>query len=66
MGPRPIQQAPLRVLVGANMPAALVEMAYLTNPEQEKVARTEAYQELIAQAIYEAIVRFRAYLEGQL
>ena len=65
MGPRPVQQAPLRVLVGANMPAALVEMAYLTNPEQEKVARTEAYQELIAQAIYEAIVRFRAYLDGQ-
>ena len=39
MGPRPVQQAPLRVLIGANMPAALIEMAYLTNPEQEKVAR---------------------------
>ena len=65
MGPRPVQQAPLRVLMGANMPAALVEVAYLTNPEQEKVARTEAYEELIAQAMYEAVVRFRAYLEGQ-
>jgi N-acetylmuramoyl-L-alanine amidase len=65
MGPRPLQQAPLRVLTGANMPAALVEVAYLTNPEQEKVARTEAYEELIAQAMYEAVVRFRAYLEGQ-
>jgi N-acetylmuramoyl-L-alanine amidase len=65
MGPRPLQQAPLRVLTGVNMPAALVEVAYLTNPEQEKVARTEAYEELIAQAMYEAVVRFRAYLEGQ-
>jgi len=65
MGPRPRQQAPLRVLVGANMPAALVEMAYLTNPEQEKVAGSEAYQSLIAQAIYDAIVRFRQYLEGR-
>jgi N-acetylmuramoyl-L-alanine amidase len=65
MSPRPLQQAPLRVLVGANMPAALVEMAYLTNPEQEKVVRSEAYQGLIAQAIYDAIARFRDYLEGQ-
>jgi N-acetylmuramoyl-L-alanine amidase len=65
MGPRPVQQAPLRVLTGANMPAALVEVAYLTNPAQEKVARTEAYEEQIAQAMYEAVVRFRAYLEGQ-
>ena len=65
MGPRPVQQAPLRVLVGANMPAALIEMAYLTNPEQEKVARTEAYQSLVAQAIFDAVVRFRGYLEGQ-
>jgi N-acetylmuramoyl-L-alanine amidase len=65
MGPRPVQQVPLRVLVGANMPAALIELAYLTNPAQEKVAATEAYQSLVAQAIFDAIVRFRGYLEGQ-
>jgi N-acetylmuramoyl-L-alanine amidase len=65
MSPRPLRQAPLRVLVGANMPAALVEMGYLTNPEQEKVVRSEAYQALMAQAIYDALVRFRDYLEGQ-
>jgi N-acetylmuramoyl-L-alanine amidase len=65
MSPRPLQQAPLRVLVGANMPAALVEMAYLTNPEQEKVVRSEAYQGLVAQAVLDAIVKFREYLEGQ-
>jgi N-acetylmuramoyl-L-alanine amidase len=65
MGPRPQQQAPLRVLVGANMPAALVEMAYLSNAEQEKVAASEAYQGLVAQALYEAVVRFRAYADGR-
>jgi N-acetylmuramoyl-L-alanine amidase len=27
---------PLRVLVGANMPAVLIEMGYLTNAEDEK------------------------------
>jgi N-acetylmuramoyl-L-alanine amidase len=65
MGPRPRQQAPLRVLVGANMPAALIEMAYLTNPEQEKVAQSEAYQNLVAQSIFDAMVKFRGYIEGQ-
>ena len=35
MSPRAIQQAPFRVLVGANMPAALVEIGYMSNTEQE-------------------------------
>ena len=38
MSPRAVQQAPFRVLVGANMPAALVEIGYLSNPEQENAA----------------------------
>jgi N-acetylmuramoyl-L-alanine amidase len=63
MGPRPLQDAPLRVLMGANMPAALVEVAYLTNPEQEQRARADAFQNAVAQGIYDAILKFRAYLE---
>jgi N-acetylmuramoyl-L-alanine amidase len=34
--PKPAGQMPLRVLVGANMPAVLIEMGYLTNAEDEK------------------------------
>ena len=59
MGPHPIQQAPLRVLEGADMPAALVEMAYLTNPDQEKLTGSDDFKNSVAQAIYDAIVRFR-------
>ena len=65
MSPRPRREAPLRVLTGVNMPAALVEMAYLSNANQERVAQTEAYQSSAAQAIYNAIVEFRAHLESQ-
>ena len=65
MGPRPRQQAPLRVLTSVNMPAALVEMAYLTNAGQERLARSEAFQGTMAQAIYNAVVRFRGYVEEQ-
>ena len=64
MGPRPLQQAPMRVLSGANMPAALVEIAYLTNAEQEQSVQSADFQAGLVQAMYDAIVRFRAYLEA--
>jgi N-acetylmuramoyl-L-alanine amidase len=63
MSQRPLQQGPLRLLSAANMPAALVEMAYLTNAEQEKLAGGDEFKNAVAQALYNAIVRFRAYLE---
>jgi len=65
MSPRPRHEAPLRVLTGVNMPAALIEIGYLSNADQERQAQTEAYQSSIAQAIYNSIVEFRGYLEGQ-
>ena len=63
MSGRPRQNAPLRVLTGVNMPAASIEMAYLTNAKQEQLALSEAYQNSLAQAMYNAVVGFRAYLE---
>src|SRR5262249_28889380 len=50
---------PMRVLSGANMPAALIEMAYLTNAAQEQLAQSPDFQNGIAQAGYAAVVRFR-------
>jgi N-acetylmuramoyl-L-alanine amidase len=63
VGPRPLQRAPLRVLLGANMPAALVEMAYLTSGEQAERPATPEFQTAVTQAIYETVLRFRAHLE---
>jgi N-acetylmuramoyl-L-alanine amidase len=65
MGPRPLQQAPQRVLVGANMPAALVEMGYLTSGTQEKQLTSAEFQTAITQAVYEVVLRSRTYLEGR-
>jgi N-acetylmuramoyl-L-alanine amidase len=62
-GPRPLQQAPMRVLSGANMPAALVEMVYLTNGEQEQRVKSDEFQGAVVEAIYGAVVRFKTYLE---
>lgn len=63
MSPRAVQQAPFRVLVGANMPAVLVEIGYLSNPEQEQQLASAAYQERVAEAVCDALTRFRGLLE---
>lgn len=65
MAPRPRQDAPLRVLTGVNMPAALIEMAYLSNAEQARRAQSEEFQNAVAQGIYGAVLRFRSHLEAQ-
>ena len=59
MSPRPVQQAPFRVLVGANMPAVLVEIGYLSHPAEEKALASSAHQDRVALAIFEAISTFR-------
>ena len=64
MSPRSIQQAPFRVLVGANMPAVLVEMAFISNPDQESQLVSDGFKTRVVQALYDAIVRYRARIES--
>jgi N-acetylmuramoyl-L-alanine amidase len=59
MSPRALQQAGFRVLVGANMPAVLVEMGFLTNPQQEQRLASDDYQNAVVQALVDGIVRYR-------
>jgi N-acetylmuramoyl-L-alanine amidase len=66
MNPRALQQAPLRVLVGANMPAVLVEVGYLTNADQEVQLRGGDFQGRLVHAIAEGIARFDARARGPL
>jgi N-acetylmuramoyl-L-alanine amidase len=63
VNPFAVQQGPMRVLVGVNMPAVLIEMAYLTNPADELALTSAAYQTSIAQALTDAIAPFRDYLQ---
>lgn len=63
MSPRGVHRAPMRVLTAANMPSAVVEMVYLTNPAQERLAGREAFRTAVAQALYDAVVRYRAFAE---
>ena len=65
MSPRAAQRAGMRVLTGANMPAALVEMAYLTNDGQATQVRGDEFRNNVADALYEAIARFRTLADGK-
>ena len=56
---RGVKQAPFRVLVGATMPAVLVEVAFISNPDEEKLLASEAYQSKIAASLARGIERFR-------
>jgi N-acetylmuramoyl-L-alanine amidase len=40
------------------MPAALVEIGYLSNPEEEALLKDPAYQERAAQAIYDGVQQY--------
>jgi N-acetylmuramoyl-L-alanine amidase len=64
VAPRPIDRAPLRVLESANMPAVLIELGYLSNADQAKVLAVDGFQNNAAQAIYDAIVRYRDSIGG--
>jgi N-acetylmuramoyl-L-alanine amidase len=55
---RGIKQAPFKVLTGVASPAVLVEVAFISNPEEEKNLVTEAFQQRIAQAIFQGIGRY--------
>jgi N-acetylmuramoyl-L-alanine amidase len=62
LGSQPIDQAPLRILESANMPAVLIEMGFLTNADQEKALAGAAFQNAFTQAVFESVIKFRDHL----
>jgi len=60
---RGIRQAPFRVLMGATMPAILVEVGFISNPEEEEVFKDAEYRDRNAQAIAAAVREFLGDLE---
>lgn len=56
---RGVKQAPFTVLVGATMPAVLVEVGFISNPSEEKWLSSKKEQELAARAIADGIESFR-------
>ncbi len=55
---RGVKQAPFRVLMGAAMPAVLVELGFISNPEEETKLRRLSYQTELVDALVRAVDRF--------
>ena len=63
---RGIKQAPFRVLMGATMPAVLVEIGFITNADEEERLKEGAYRDRIAAAIIESVAAFKERAERQM
>lgn len=55
---RGVKQAPFVVLMGVQMPSALVEIGFLSNPEEEKALRQARRRDQIARALSQAVLAF--------
>jgi N-acetylmuramoyl-L-alanine amidase len=55
---RGVKQAGFRVLVGAFMPAVLIELGFMSNPAEERLLGSAAFQGRAATAIADAVDRF--------
>ncbi|HCC55263.1 MAG TPA: N-acetylmuramoyl-L-alanine amidase [Desulfobulbaceae bacterium] len=53
-----VKKAPFVVLIGAQMPAILTEIAFLSNQEEEKRLKNEAYLSEVAQHISGGVVKY--------
>src|SRR3989337_908859 len=63
---RGIKQAPFIVLVGAAMPAVLVEVGFISNANEEKRLTEKETQRTIAEAILKSILTFDGILRAKM
>lgn len=54
-----VKSAPFHVLLGAQMPAVLVEIGYCTNPEEARNLANPKYRHAIAEGLAEGILAYR-------
>ena len=52
---RGVKQAPFLVLKGVNMAAVLIEVGFISNPNEERLLKTPEFREKVAQAISQGI-----------
>jgi N-acetylmuramoyl-L-alanine amidase len=55
---RGVKQAPFTVLAGVACPAVLVEVAFISNPREERSLTREGFQVNVAEAIYRGLVNY--------
>lgn len=62
-----VKRAPFIVLVGAKMPSILVEIGFISNPEEERKLKDDSYLEKIAEGILYGLENYaKSYLTPKL
>jgi N-acetylmuramoyl-L-alanine amidase len=57
-----VKQAPFVVLIGAAMPSVLAEISFVTNPQEARLLKSNAYRQKIADALFTGIKRYQTSL----
>jgi N-acetylmuramoyl-L-alanine amidase len=59
-----VKQAPFVVLIGASMPSVLAEISFVTNPQEAKLLKQNAYRQRIAESLFNAIRKYQGSLKN--
>jgi N-acetylmuramoyl-L-alanine amidase len=59
-----VKQAPFVVLIGAAMPSALAEIAFVTNAQEARLLKSSTYRQRIAEGLLQAIRNYQGSLKG--
>ncbi len=62
---RGVKQAPFRVLMGAAMPAVLVELGFISNPDEEKKLQDAGYRAQLVDALVRAVGHYKDLVEAR-
>ena len=57
-----VKTAPFIVLIGAQMPSILTEIAFISNPTEGKRLQSDAYQEALAEQISQGVAKYSSSL----
>jgi len=58
-----VKQAPFVVLIGAAMPSVLAEISFVTNRQEGQLLKTSAYRQQIAEALWDAVLKYQQSLK---
>ena len=53
-----VKRAFFYVLVNTDMPSILAEVGFISNPDEEKLLRDEAYRQHLAEALYQGVKKY--------
>jgi N-acetylmuramoyl-L-alanine amidase len=62
---RGVKQAPFVVLIGAGMPSVLAEISFVSNKQEGQLLKTGAYRQQIAEALFDAVMRYQRSLKSR-